>query len=198
VAERGGSPRDKEREIMAAALALFRDQGYHATSMQDIADAVGLQKGSLYHYLESKEELLYRIALDTISEYDRGLEAIAASDLPAAEKLRRAVQAHVRMQSHDVGTVTLLRDSGHLQPEQRQVIRGLTRRYAELVEAVIAGGIASGEFRAVDAKMATFAILGACNWIHRWYAAGGRLRPEEISAAFTDFFLRALGVPGGG
>ncbi len=183
----------KEREIVGAALALFRDKGYHATSMQDIADAVGLQKGSLYHYLASKEELLYRIALDTISEYDRRLEDIVGSELPAAEKLRRAVQAHVLMQSDDVGTVTLLRDSGALQPEQREVIRGLTRRYADLVETVIAGGIASGEFRAVDAKMATFAILGACNWIHRWYAPGGRLTPEAISAAYTDFFLRGLG-----
>ncbi len=189
-----GSP--KEQEIVTAALALFRDKGYHATSMQDIAAAVGLQKGSLYHYLESKEELLYRIALDTISEYDRRLEAIVSSDLPAAEKLRRAVEAHVLMQSHDVGTVTLLRDSGHLQPEQRQVIRDLTRRYAELVEAIIADGIATGEFRGADQKMATFAILGACNWIHRWYAPGGRLQPEQIAAAYVDFFLRGLGAGG--
>ncbi|HVB10657.1 MAG TPA: TetR/AcrR family transcriptional regulator [Bacillota bacterium] len=186
--------KDKEREIVDAAVALFRDKGYHATSMQDIADAVGLQKGSLYHYLESKEELLYRIALETISAYIAQLEAIAGSDLPRAEKLRQAVDAHVRMQSRDVGTVTLLRDSGALEPEQRQVIRGLTRKYAELVEAVIEDGISSGEFRGVDAKMATFAILGACNWIHRWYAAGGRLQPGEISAAFSDFFLTGLGV----
>jgi AcrR family transcriptional regulator len=189
--------KDKEREIVDAAVALFRDNGYHATSMQDIADAVGLQKGSLYHYLESKEDLLYRIALETISEYNRQLEAIVGSDLPGAEKLLRAVDAHVLMQSRDVGTVTLLRDSGALRPDQREEIHGLTRRYAELVETIIADGIRSGEFRAVDVKMATFAILGACNWIHRWYAAGGRLHPGEISAAFGEFFLSGLGAARG-
>jgi hypothetical protein len=74
------------------------------------------------------------------------------------------------------------------------VIHRLTRRYAELVEAIIHTGIASGEFRGMDEKMVTFAILGACNWIHRWYSPEGRLQPGEISAAFTDFFLRGLGA----
>jgi AcrR family transcriptional regulator len=195
----GGAPRpagwgtkQKEREILEAAVALFRDKGYHATSMQDIADAVGLQKGSLYHYIAGKEELLFRIAFETISHYNRLLETILASSLPAAEKLRRAVRAHVFMQTHDVGTVTLLRDSGALRPEQREIIHGLTRRYAELVEALIGHGIADGDFRALDAKMAAFAILGACNWIHRWYAPNGRLRPDEIAGHFADFFLNGI------
>ena len=188
----------REQEILDAARKLFRQKGYYATTMQDIAEAVGLQKASLYHYIRSKEALLLRIAGETMRLFHAELDRIEAAGGSKREQLAAAIRAHVRIVAEHQETLTVLfRESHALPPEHAEKVRGETRRYTRRLTQLIAAGVATGEFRRVDPGAACLAILGACNWMYRWYAADGRLTPAEIGDQFVRLFMDGLS-PGPG
>src|ERR1700730_12578372 len=99
---------NKQTEIALAAVKLFEQKGYHATSVQDIADEVGLQKGSLYHYIHSKEDLLLQIAHQAITEFNQRLERILEADIPARAKLVQAIENHLTVSISNLQTTTVL------------------------------------------------------------------------------------------
>lgn len=184
---------NRQMEIALAAVKLFERKGYHATSVQDIADEVGLQKGSLYHYIHSKEDLLLQIAHQAITDFNDRLETILASDLPAKQKLIQAVENHLTVSTANLETTTvLLREAFSLGENQHQVIQDLTDRYVELWTAILREGQANGEFHVEQPKIAALAILGACNWVYRWYRTSGKLGAKEISNIFSAVFLDGL------
>jgi len=188
---------DRWQEILDAALALFHARGYHATSMQDLADAVGLQKGSLYHYIRSKEDLLYPLIEQALTGYVRDLEAIVAAGGSAGERLRRAVTAHVERVARFGDMMSVFISEGrHLRPGELERVRALAGRYRRMLEDLIREGVAVGEFRTADPALATLAVLGACNWLPQWYRPDGRATPAEIAAEFVALFLE--GLTGGG
>lgn len=190
---RNGRAPDRWQEILDAALALFYAQGYHATSMQDLADAVGLQKGSLYHYIRSKEDLLYPLIEQTLEGYVRDLEAIVASGGSAAERLRRAVTAHVERVARFGDMMTVFISEGrHLKPDEQDRVRALSGRYRRMLEDLIREGADTGEFRTGDPALATMALLGACNWLPQWYRPDGRATPAQIAEEFIKLFLGGL------
>ncbi|MHB8926366.1 MAG: TetR/AcrR family transcriptional regulator [Bacillota bacterium] len=183
----------KSEEILAAAIRLFQEKGYHATSMQDIADAVGLQKGSLYHHISSKEDLLAKIITRALARYVEELQGIAGSRRPARERLKEAVQNHIRIIAENLGMLTIfLRESPALTPQQREAEEEGGRRYRQLFEQLIAEGVATGDFRPVDPKITALAIIGACNWTYRWYDPGGKLTHREISELVWSYFYEGL------
>ncbi|MCL6445779.1 MAG: TetR/AcrR family transcriptional regulator [Alicyclobacillus sp.] len=184
---------NKQAEIARAAVQLFEQKGYHATSVQDIADAVGLQKGSLYHYIESKEDLLLQIAQQAITEFNQKLERILAQDVPARHKLVQAIENHLVVSITNLQTTTvLLRETFSLTEPQHQVIQAHTDEYLRLWTRILEEGKATGEFAVQDTKVAALAILGACNWVYRWYKPTGPLPASEIASRFADLFLEGL------
>lgn len=183
----------REQEIRQAALRLFREKGYHATSIQDLARAVGLQKASLYYYFSTKEELLAGIAAEAITRYTGSLEQIATGPGSAREKLQAAIRNHlVTLAAHRDLVTIYLRDSYALTPEQQEPVRREGRRYVELFERIIREGIETGDFASEDPKMAALAVVGACNWFYTWFDEGGRLSPEAIAERFAATFLDGL------
>ncbi|MCF8566043.1 TetR/AcrR family transcriptional regulator [Alicyclobacillus tolerans] len=184
---------NRQADIALAAVKLFEQKGYHATSVQDIADEVGLQKGSLYHYIHSKEDLLLQIAHQAISEFNDKLERILASDIPAREKLTLGIQNHITVSISNLQTTTvLLREAFSLGEHQHQVIQDQTDRYLDLWTQILIEGQKNGEFTVPQPKLAALALLGACNWVYRWYKSSGKLTAEEISSVFSDLFLKGL------
>jgi len=180
---------NKQAEIMQAAISLFQQKGYHATSMQDIADAVGLQKGSLYHYISGKEDLLVVIMHDALGQYNARLAEVAGLDLPVRQRLEMAVRDHLQGIAENLGMLTIfLRESYALNPEQQQQIAEESDRYNRMFEALFAEGVAKGEIRDLDPKLATRTVLGACNWLYRWYRPDGRYSID----AMCDFFIDLL------
>jgi AcrR family transcriptional regulator len=185
----------RTEEILDAAADLFHQQGYHATTVADIATAVGLKKGSLYHYITGKELLLRTLAEDTIRGYLEDAERIAGEPGSAALRLRDLIGAHLRRVCAAPERVTVLVREAHYVPEPlRRDVQGMTRRYTHLVAQIVAGGIETGEFAPVDPMVAALMLLGALNWTHRWYQRDGRLRPEEIADACAALFLAGLVV----
>ncbi len=184
---------NKDEQILAEAVRIFKQKGYHATSVQDIADAVGLQKGSLYHYISSKEELLSKIFERGTGALTQRLQEIIASDAPPAEKLRRAMQAHVTALCDQLDSYTVyLTERRTLAGRIQSKVRAEAQRHAHLLEQIIQQGVRSGDFRAVDTKMTAHAILGMCNWMYEWYSPGGRLSPSEIADIFANLVIHGL------
>ncbi|MCL6581428.1 MAG: TetR/AcrR family transcriptional regulator [Firmicutes bacterium] len=183
----------KEERILEVAMRVFRERGYHAASMQEIADAVGMQKGSLYYYISGKQELLFMILERAIDTITARLEAIYQSALPPREKLRQAIVTHVETvsQRQDMLTI-LLRERHALSPTQQAVMEEKSDHYERLFQRIIGEGIREGDFRPVDIKVTSFGILGMCNWIYQWYRAGGRLEAREIGEMFADLIFSGL------
>jgi TetR/AcrR family transcriptional regulator, cholesterol catabolism regulator len=184
---------NKQTEIALAAVKLFEQKGYHATSVQDIADEVGLQKGSLYHYIHSKEDLLLQIAHQAITEFNQRLERILEADIPAREKLVQAIENHLTVSISNLQTTTvLLREAFSLGEHPHQMIQELTDRYVDLWTNILHEGGQNGEFSIPDQKVTALAILGACNWVYRWYNPDGRLTARQVAEAFANLFLNGV------
>lgn len=184
---------DKQSEIFAAALRLFQAKGYHGASMQDLADAVGMQKASLYYYFRSKEELLVRVCERGTGAFTQELEEIVASNLSASEKLRRAIACHLAALCEQLDLFTVfLREQKFLGATEKKKLRGEGKRHAELLAVILQQGVSTREFREVNITVTTLAILGMCNWLNEWYSPDGALEPREIAAMFSELVLTGL------
>jgi AcrR family transcriptional regulator len=190
-AERG--TRNAER-VYEAALKLFREKGYHATSMQDIAAVVGLYKGSLYHYIGSKEDLLVKAFERALAELLAEVEQITAdATIPAGMQLRQVIAAHVRAVAENLDALTVyLHEWRALAGASLGSVRAQRERYVALVSEIVGRGVRSGEFRTPDPSIATLAVLGMCNWVCQWYRPDGPLSPSEIGDRFADLVLDGL------
>jgi TetR/AcrR family transcriptional regulator, cholesterol catabolism regulator len=186
----GESP-PRERQVRAAALRLFRDKGYHATSMRDIAAEVGINKGSLYSYIRSKEDLLIPFFERAMGLLLAEIEAISADEsLTATERLKRAIKAHILNVTENLDILTVyLSEWRQLRADSLSTVRQQRERYAALFLAIVEDGVNRGEFRAIDPRISALGMIGMCNYLFRWYRPDGRLRPEQIADELTDMLL---------
>lgn len=180
-------------DILQAAAQIFRLKGYHATSMQDIADAVNLQKASLYHHIESKQEILLAIldmALDILID---DLQRVVISDYSPEEKLKRAMSMYIERLTEDAGlAAVLLLEYRSLEPELRTQHIQRRDRYEKLWRDLIREGVEANVFRQVDEAIATFALLGVQNWTITWFREDGRLTAPQLADQFCTLFLDGL------
>ena len=184
---------EKEEQLLKAATHLFKEKGYHNTSMQDLADAVGMQKGSLYYYIEGKDELLRRLMERATSFMATQIDEVYASDLPPARKLRWALEDHaVTMMEHLDLVAIYLHEYRNLPPKRMAEALAVRKHYEQVLMQIVEDGIASGEFRAVNVKMAVFGMLGMLNWTHQWFSPGGSLSSTEVATTLADLALHGL------
>src|SRR5438105_12105136 len=163
--------------------------------MQDIAAAVGLYKGSLYHYIGGKEDLLVQVFERAMGGLLAEVERIVAdTSLRPSVQLRLVVQAHVCCVSENLDALTVyLHEFRALAGESALAkVRAQRERYAHLVSEILARGVRSGELAIPDVGIATLGLLGMCNWVCQWYRPGGRLGPVEIGGYFADMVLLGL------
>jgi TetR/AcrR family transcriptional regulator, cholesterol catabolism regulator len=189
---------EREDQLLESALHLFKEKGYHNTSMQDLADALAMQKGSLYYYIDSKEELLRRLLERATSFLTSQIDDIYASDLPPAEKLRWALENHGRtMMEHQDLVAVFLYEYRHLPPERLKGSLAVRKHYEQVLMQIVQDGIAAGDFRPVDVKMAVFGLLGMLNWTHQWFSPDGRFSAQEVASILADVALHGLARPRG-
>lgn len=180
-------------ELLVSAARLFREKGYHATSMEDIARTLGILRGSLYHHIRSKEDLLIEIMTRGIGYLLELVRPVVASTQPADEKLSALIRAHVLAITSQPDVLTVfLHEFKSVSPERLPEVLALRDEYEHLVRGVIAQGIDEGVFRPVDVPLTTFGLLGMVNWLYQWYRPGGRSTPEQIASQFVDLALHAL------
>jgi AcrR family transcriptional regulator len=183
----------RRAEILRSAVAAFRRRGYHGASVDEIARTLGMTKGNLYYYFENKEEILFFChdwSLDIL--LDR-LREVQKEGGPPDRKLRRLIVAFVHMIIDELHGTALTLDLQALSPAHLKRVIAKRDRFDRGLRRIIEEGMAAGVFAAGDAQLLTFAVLGAANWITRWYDPRGRATSDEIASAFADFVLRGLG-----
>jgi len=187
----------RRQQIEDAASSLFRERGYAATSVRDIAQALNLQGGSLYAHVASKEDVLWAIVLGAADRFRDAMEPIMDEPgLTAAERLRRMVRAHVAVITSDLGNASVfLHEWRFLGDARRERIARRRDEYEAVYRGVLEDGSERGEFTVADSRLVATLILSALNGIAGWYHADGRLTPDEIAQQHADLFTRALACP---
>jgi AcrR family transcriptional regulator len=184
------SSRPREVELHRVATRLFRERGFHATSMQDLAEALGMNRGSLYHYIESKDDLLWTIVSGALENLSAIVQPILEDDAPGGDRLRRAIAAHLAFAAEQRDELSLIQiELRSLAPEQRAAIIERRDAYERLWRGAIEAAIDEGALRPTDVRLAGIAILSACNWFTQWYRPAGSMSVDQIAAAFADLFL---------
>lgn len=183
----------RREQILHTARQLFSDRGYHATSMRDIAEALGIQAGSLYVHIRSKEDVLFEIVDRCADQFLRALAPVLESPRPAPERLREALRAHLQVMARNLETATVFfHEWKFLDPERRQAVIRKRDEYEAGFRRIIAEGVAAGAFRPVDVRLAACAVLSMANWFYHWYSPAGPLSAEEIADRFADMILWGL------
>jgi AcrR family transcriptional regulator len=185
--------RPREVELHRVATELFRERGFHATSMQDLAEALGLNRGSLYHYIAAKDDLLWTIVSDAL---DR-LEACVRPELDGKgsgeARVRRAIAAHLHFAASNLNELSLLQiELRSLPPGRRRALIERRDAYEAHWRRAIAEGIVDGSFRPLDVRLAGFIVLSTCNWFTQWYRPDGPLAVEELAGTLADLLVGGL------
>lgn len=181
-------------DILDAAAKVFRKKGYHHATISDVAREVGLQKGSLYHHIKSKEELLYEIIMSALALYLESLRGIVVNEKPADRVLREAIIAHMQpIDIHFDQIYVFLNEMGSLSPEYREEVDRELENYERLWIKILEGGKVDGLFRPdLDCKMTMLWIFGMCNWIVRWYRPGGKYSTTDLAEMYARNILQGI------
>ena len=195
-------------EIIRAAGRVLHEQGYDATTMKDIAARVNLTAASLYHHFKNKDFLLLAVLEQGLQSAIDEIEPIMKSNIPAAEKIRKMIHRHIRGITDntefgaaivfEIKTLMNISTGGRGNGDEQEYIerRDAFFKQRQLFETyfrqVLEEGIASGEFRQVDAGIVAKAMLGAHNWVGVWYRPEGRLSGTSIADIMVDTFLTSL------
>ena len=186
-------------DILEAAAQVFREKGYHAASMNDIAQSVNLQKASLYHHISSKQEILLALLDQGIDLLYQKIATVAESDLPPAEKIRRSVQTYLQtLVDHGDLAAVLLFEHRSLDEAYRQSHFPRRDQFEALWREMIQEGIETGQFSETDSGLASKYLLGVMNWTVTWFRLDGGLNAWEMGDQIAGLFLEGiLRRPGG-
>lgn len=184
------------RQLYEEAAKAFAVKGYAGASIQQLADAIGVNKSALYYYCPSKEQLLFEISRDAVERtVERVSNAVAGVDAPETA-IRLAVHAHLASLAETRYEHRVLMAELHsLTPEHRAQVISLRDRYETIWSELVERGTEAGVFSAADAKFARLAVLGVVNWVIYWYRPDGG-PVDEVSDRFVEFILGGLGAAG--
>ena len=179
--------------ILEVAARIFGEKGYHATSMQDIAEAVHLQKASLYHHFSSKQEILVALIDHAFDLINSRLEEVLSQSLSPDEKIRQAMISYLQTiaENQNLSAVLLL-ELRSLDPEFKIQIASRREKFERLWRNLILEGKEAGIFNDIDPSLTGRAILGVLNWSVMWYRSDGPRTAIEIANLFADLLLQGL------
>jgi TetR/AcrR family transcriptional regulator, cholesterol catabolism regulator len=186
--------RNREADVMDAAIEVFAQKGYPAASIQDVADRVGVLKGSLYYYIESKEDLLFRIVDDVHEQSTEILRSVQELDVPTIEVLRTYIERHVEWYLKNVKEVTVFfREWRHLTGDRLRIAKERRRGYEQIFRELIEAAQRDGDIGAgIDPKYASFYVLAAVNAVPDWYRPRGSDSPRAVAETYADMTVGLL------
>lgn len=184
----------RQGQILEVAARVFCERGYEATSMGDVAAAVGMTKAGLYHHIAAKEDLLAAIMNYGMDLFEERVLQRTGSIADPLERLRRTLKGHLLLVLRDrpKEVTVILHEGVALPAAPRARIDARKKRYIRFLERTIRELVMRKVARPVDPTVAAFALLGMVNWSTRWFRAGGRLDEEQVAEAMTRFFLNGL------
>ena len=180
-------------EIYRTAAQIILRKGYDATSINDIANALGMTKAGLYHYINGKKELLFDIMNFGLDELDEEVATPAGEIAEPTERLRFIIASHAQLVTRGQGAITILVDEiTALTPAQNRIITRRKREYFNRLRELLNTLKAEGKLQDVDTTAATFSLLGMISWLSRWFRQNGALTQEQVAEQITKIALNGL------
>jgi len=179
-------------DILKSAAKAFRRLGYHGATVENIASALHMKKGNLYYYFKNKEEILFACHQYSLDRLLQLLDQVEHSGLGPAEKLRALIVSSVHTILDELHGTALILELEALSPPHLKAVVARRDRFDRGIRQVLEEGIADGSFAPDDVKLRSFALLGAINWIPRWFNPAGPATSSEIADRFADYLLAGL------
>jgi AcrR family transcriptional regulator len=184
---------DKKIEIHRVVARLFAHQGYHHTSMREIARELGMNQSSLYHYFAGKEDMLFRLMNEAMDEVLRALEEIYAKDLAAEAKLEKVLHSYIRSYAGDQDRLILLvNEMNSLTEASRLILVDKQRQYVRLIKSIFKKLADEDKMKEIDPAVATFAFFGMVHYTIKWYHKDGPIGLDELARLFVEIFTRGI------
>jgi len=196
LSETAESKESRRDQILKTATRIFYEKTYHGTTLQEIASAVGMLKGSLYYYITSKEKLLADIILDTLQTLNEDLLQVENADLTPVERLRQIVREHVKFNAkyREVGTLFLTERNVISSLDEIDKMMQIFERRDKLIAKTLTEAIEAGVYRPVDISITSLAIVGLCNSVLFWYRPSGHLSYDKIADTFFELLHQGLSM----
>jgi AcrR family transcriptional regulator len=180
---------DRRIEILKSAAAAFRRRGYHGASVDEIASALAMTKGNLYYYFRNKDDILYACHEYSLDILLRLMREVQDEPLPADEKLRKLILAFVHLILDELQGTALTLDPEALSAPLLAKVIAKRDEFDQGMRAIIRQGMDDGLFARGDPKMVEFAIMGAVNWISKWFDPAGPMTSQQIGESFADYLV---------
>lgn len=186
---------DSRQEILRTAARLFQQRGYDATSMNDVAAALKLSKGGLYHHFQSKDEILFEIMNHAMEITEQRVLGPVRGIGDPQERLRALIRRHIEvvLSPQDREITVMLHENHPLPPALRKRINARKKDYVHFVEGLVAEVHRTRQARgSITPRAAAFALLGMINWIYQWYKPEGALQANNLIPQFTELFFSGI------
>ncbi len=182
----------KRDAVVSAAAKAFNERGYHNTSLDDIAAALGVTKPTIYYYVANKEQLLFECFRTGLQRIRKAFQEAEQTDRPARERLSRVVRGYAQAIASEYGWCMVRAHEHDLGPEMGRQINALKSEIDQGIRRLLREGVADGSIGPCDPKIAAFAMAGALNWIAHWYRENQPMTAEQIADAFATFLENGL------
>src|SRR5882724_8858835 len=184
----------RKEQVIRSAAELFREKGYAAASMRDLAQKLGIEAASLYSHIKSKEEILQSLCFDMAEEFRKSLNEVEKQKVSASEKLKNGIIGHIQVMAKDLtASAVFMNEHRHLsQPFLRQFLL-LRINYINRFKDIIDEGINNGEFKEnIDKKLAVMTLFSSLNWMPQWYDPTSNIVPEGLGQQLADMLVNGL------
>jgi AcrR family transcriptional regulator len=184
--------RFKREAVLKEAGRAFGKRGYHNTSLDEVAKALQVSKGTLYNYVRDKQEILFECHKLAQEIGDRAIAYGTKQGRTGAEKLRLTLEHYIQSLTLELGACAVLMEIDALREEDRDLVVDKRNAFEKDFISMIQTGIRDGSIRKVDPKLAVFTFMGALNWLPRWFTPGGRMSGKDIATQMTDLVLAGM------
>lgn len=184
----------RKEQVIRKAAELFREKGYAASSMRDLAQKLGIEAASLYSHIKSKEEILHSLCFDMAAEFRKSLVEVEKLNVTASERLRLGIIGHVEVMAKDLtASAVFMNEHRHLsQPYLRDFLL-LRINYINRFKAMIELGVKNNEFKpSINTKLAVMTLFSSLNWMPQWYDPGSLIQPAELGQQLADMLVNGL------
>ena len=184
----------RKEQVIRKAAELFREKGYAASSMRDLAQKLGIEAASLYSHIKSKEEILQNLCFDMAGEFIKSLNIVESKSVSATEKLTQGIIGHIQVMAKDlIASAVFMNEHRHLsQPYLREFLL-LRINYINRFKNIIQQGVEQGEFKeTIDRKLAVMTLFSSLNWMPLWYDPSSAINSHELGKQLADMLVNGL------
>ena len=182
----------KREAVLLAAVQMFNERGFYATSLDDVAASLGVTKPVIYYYLGNKDQILLECVRRGLEQLQQAAEAASGRTGTGLERLEAFLARYAKNIISDFGRCVVRTDEKALSPESAETFRELKREIDLRLRGLISDGVADGSVAAADVRLTAFTVAGALNWAANWYNEAGPMTPDRLAAEMVEVLLRGL------